>query len=661
MKRNLITLIPIFLLCVVATARPRKIHVKTPGTLAELVGQKYKFTTREIKLSGTLNGTDLCFLREMAGSDINQQPTKGILRTIDMTDVTFTQGGGPYIDKEGLKYVTGGKHTLPPFTFRNCPIEKLILPSRLDSIQIGALEYTCLSRIELPDSIWIGNYAFNCNPKLQEIVFPDHVSNIGVHAFRQSAIKHISANNVDNICGSAFQDIPFVETIEFKGYVGHMDGYYTFSSCPQLRSVDLCGPVVTTGGSIMMADCPLLSRFAFHDVVFATYAGKAPGCPAFKGYDVRNTVILSGDTTLLPAMSDDGNKIPKNEKYHAAMQKLLPILTQAGRRGKTYYMHELGNSAYDEACWEALHGNKDNALDWLDLAVVGEFNYYSHMKNDSDLVSLHGDPRFEAILNKVREMGDFQLLLKQSAPYCKNESEWPAFTYQPASDSNLVRVREYFNLDSIAGSGDDISKMKNIMYWLHDAIRHDGSSSWPDCPFNTISLYELCKREGRGLNCRFLAMMLNEFYLACGIPSRYLTCQSKAWKTDNDCHVINMAWSKSLNKWVWMDASFAAFVADENGRLLHPGEVRERLIKDLPLVLNDDANWNHKEKQTVENYLKTYMAKNLYFMSARIHSQYQPEGEGGGNSRMIYLAPKGFLNFDNATADDTYFWQAPQM
>lgn len=363
MKRNLITLIPIFLLCVVATARPRKIHVKTPGTLAELVGQKYKFTTREIKLSGTLNGTDLCFLREMAGSDINQQPTKGILRTIDMTDVTFTQGGGAYIDKEGLKYVTGGKHTLPPFTFRNCPIEKLILPLRLDSIQIGALEYTCLSRIELPDSIWIGNYAFNCNPKLQEIVFPDHVSNIGVHAFRQSAIKHISANNVDNICGSAFQDIPFVETIEFKGYVGHMDGYYTFSSCPQLRSVDLCGPVVTTGGSIMMADCPLLSRFAFHDVVFATYAGKAPGCPAFKGYDVRNTVILSGDTTLLPAMSDDGNKIPKNEKYHAAMQKLLPILTQAGRRGKTYYMHELGNSAYDEACWEALHGNKDKALD----------------------------------------------------------------------------------------------------------------------------------------------------------------------------------------------------------------------------------------------------------------------------------------------------------
>lgn len=100
----------------------------------------------------------------------------------------------------------------------------------------------------------------------------------------------------------------------------------------------------------------------------------------------------------------------------------------------------------------------------------------------------------------------------------------PAFTYQSATDSNLVRVRRYFNLDSIAGDGDEISQIKNLMYWLPDAIRHDGGSMWPDCARNSIAMYELCKREGRGLNCRFLAQVLSEMYLAMGFPSRFVTC-----------------------------------------------------------------------------------------------------------------------------------------
>ena len=83
-----------------------------------------------------------------------------------------------------------------------------------------------------------------------------------------------------------------------------------------------------------------------------------------------------------------------------------------------------------------------------------------------------------------------------------------------ATDSNLVRVRRYFNLDFTAGDGDEISQIKNLMYWLHDAIRHDGGSMWPDCARNSIAMYELCKREGRGLNCRFLAQVLSEMYLA---------------------------------------------------------------------------------------------------------------------------------------------------
>lgn len=660
MKKIFLLTTCFFLGCIVVAARPLKLRVEKPGTLAFLVGEKKKYTTRKIVLAGMLNGDDLRFLREMAGSDINQQPTPGVLRTIDLTKVTFTQGGGAYVDKEGLQYVKGGSHTLPSFLFRNCPVEHVTLPERLDSIQTGALEHTKLRRIELPDSVWVGSYAFYSDDVLEEVVFPAHVKCIMPYAFGLSGVKRLSIHSIDNIAGNAFTELPQVETIEVKGYLGHIDGWYTFSSCPKLRSIDLYGPVVTTGGPTVLANCPVLERLTFHDVVYSTYFGEALNCPAFKGYETKGTVISSEHTDLIPSLPQEKDT-PETKPFREAIRQLMPVLKQGVRGGEMiFHVNTLSYIAYGEACHLALEEKKTEALDWLELAVAAGWNRYRHMQEDNDLVSLKNDPRFEAAVAKTREKGDFPLILKQAAPYRANNKKWPAFTYQSPTDSNLVRVREYFNLDSIAGPGDDISRMKNIMYWLHDAIPHDGSSMWPKCDYNAISLYEICQREGRGLNCRFLAMMLNELYLACGIPSRFLTCQPKGYRTDSDCHVINMAWSKSLNKWVWMDPSFAAFVSDENGLLLHPGEVRERLVKDLPLVLNEDANWNHKVQQTVDGYLKDYMAKNLYWISAHLRSEYQTEGNNGANSRMIYLVPAGFLQFEGTTSDDGYFWQNPQ-
>ncbi len=106
-----------------------------------------------------------------------------------------------------------------------------------------------------------------------------------------------------------------------------------------------------------------------------------------------------------------------------------------------------------------------------------------------------------------------------------------------------------------------------------------------------------------------MAIMLTEALLAEGIPARYLTCQSKDYDTDSDCHVICVAWSESLNKWVWADPTFAAFVTDKNGLMLHPGEVRQHLMDNEQLLLNEDANWNHEELLSKEDYLDYYMAK----------------------------------------------------
>lgn len=255
-------------------------------------------------------------------------------------------------------------------------------------------------------------------------------------------------------------------------------------------------------------------------------------------------------------------------------------------------------------------------------------------------------------------------VLKQSPEYARDEERNEKFEYAQPSDSMLTLAREEFNLDSIAGTGDDVSRIKNLLYWVHDNIEHNGSNGFPEGPRTLSNIYHSSKRNNCGYNCRALAICLTEALLAEGIPARYLTCEPKAWNTDKDCHVICVAWSNLLGKWIWVDPSFAAFVTDENGVLLHPGEVRYRLQHDLPLVLNEDANWNHQDLQTKEDYLETYMAKNLYIFSANMLNQADPEGSFGNRRRgtSAALVPQGsdYSNAGIITTDEEWFWQVPE-
>jgi acetyl esterase/lipase len=56
---------------------------------------------------------------------------------------------------------------------------------------------------------------------------------------------------------------------------------------------------------------------------------------------------------------------------------------------------------YNIACGYALTGNKDKALDWLGRAVDAGFQDRQLMTTDSDLESLRGDPRFDALVKRL--------------------------------------------------------------------------------------------------------------------------------------------------------------------------------------------------------------------------------------------------------------------
>lgn len=270
---------------------------------------------------------------------------------------------------------------------------------------------------------------------------------------------------------------------------------------------------------------------------------------------------------------------------------------------------------------------------------------------DVDSISFKIDPKVEKydfiiLLNgkdtaktQIRYQPSRLAQLKKAEKYNYSDHRFiPTFTYQSKDHPDLVKVRKELNLDSIAGKGTELSQIFNLMHWVHNLVRHDGNSNNPTLK-NAIDLIKVCKAENRGVNCRMLATILNDCYLAMGITSRHITCMPKETNFD-DCHVINMVYSKDLNKWIWMDPTFDAYVMDDRGNLLGVQEVRERLIKALPLVLNADANWNRINLQTKEEYLEKYMAKNLYRLQTPLTSQYNTETSvSGKNITYIELLP----------------------
>ncbi|MFC3561161.1 transglutaminase domain-containing protein [Pedobacter jamesrossensis] len=251
---------------------------------------------------------------------------------------------------------------------------------------------------------------------------------------------------------------------------------------------------------------------------------------------------------------------------------------------------------------------------------VGEYDFIILVNGtDSARTQVKYDPKAPnrrpvAYLDTLQKAGKYNI---------SDKREIPVFSYQSMDNANLVRIRKDLKLDSVAGNGNELSKVFNLMHWVHNLIRHDGSSDNPTLK-NAVDLIKVCREQNRGVNCRMLATVLNECYLAMGITSRYITCMPKETNFD-DCHVINMVYSKDLSKWIWIDPTFDSYVMDEKGNLLGIQEVRERLVKGMPLVLNADANWNRTALQSKEYYLQTYMAKNLYRLETPVMSQYDTE------------------------------------
>lgn len=599
-------------------AKTKTVTVSDPGTLQSKLRVKDLKGVDRVAIAGVLNNDDVVWLRQLCGSDTATEPMEAYIVNLDLAGVSFDSISGrrSFVKTARAEYGIDGAHVLPACMFYGTKVEQLVLPTVLDSVAPFSLGKTCLREISIPDGIGFGKNAVIDDSCLQSLRLP---------AMRQAfmpknaglpALRHISYGNVGYVPSASFAGMPELETVVFEGSIGHIDGYQ-FKNNTKLKSVTFNGPILTTGGPQLAENCPELESVTVN--AYVPWYGLKDGkdCPKFDSVTV-NGAINAADFEVVANIA-------------------------ARQMASTGFEKRMAFNIYNQ------------------LVKDGEANGYT-----SALASLKEahDKYYDPDTQKSKLQ-----ILKESAPYDATlDTVGYQFTYAAPSDSLLTLSREYYNLDSIAGNGDDLSKIKNLLYWVHDLVPHDGTSAWPTCPLTLRDLDRVCKEEYRGVNCRMMAIMLTEALLAEGIPARYLTCQSKAYDEDPDCHVICVAWSRELGKWVWADPTFGAYVTDENDNWLHPGEVRERLINDEPLVLNPDANWNHKENISKAYYLDHYMAKNLYLIEAYLHQQAAPEGPAvvpgrkAQRNEYVTLLPAGF-NYAYPTihsSDPAAFWSSPE-
>lgn len=365
-------------------------------------------------------------------------------------------------------------------------------------------------------------------------------------------------------------------------------------------------------------------------------------------------------------------------RYRRLLDSFITVYRQLPPADQKTWAGSNINGYYNLSCTYSLLNNKSLALDYLDKSIKAGYYNYTHIQADKDLDNIRKEKRYYTLINPLRRIGDYGYILQHAEKYNLHDTTVvPVFTYQNASQPELVALRKALNLDSIAGAGNEVSKILNLLHWIHNLVPHDGNHENPVVK-NALSMIAVCKKDNRGLNCRGLATVLNECYLSMGFKSRFVTCLPKdSLGIDPDCHVINMVYAVSLKKWIWIDPTHDAYVMNEKGELLGPEEVRERLIHQKPLILNPEANWNHKMSTIKENYLYQYMAKNLYMLQCPVRSEYDTETVSAGKTfTYVQLTPLDYFKQSPrkkvshreksqvdyiyyTTNDPTAFWQAP--
>ena len=230
------------------------------GTLPQRISSDEKNLITNLKINGEINGTDLGFIREMAGRSVKGEglepgeETEGKLSILDLSDAKIVSGGDPYYqdydymeDRYNNYFTKDNEIGFKTFWF--CDLTSVTLPSGLTSIGESAFKKCWnLASVTFPSSlVTIGGSAFSECPNLASVTFQSGLTSIGSMAFFAcrsltnvtfpSSLTEIG-NNAFNMCGFKTLTLPSGLT---------KIGKEAFRDCMRLKSLTLSPSLTSIG------------------------------------------------------------------------------------------------------------------------------------------------------------------------------------------------------------------------------------------------------------------------------------------------------------------------------------------------------------------------------------------------------------------------------
>ncbi len=163
------------------------------GTLPNKIVSNKKDLVTNLKIIGEINGTDLRFIREMAGSDVEGHSTSGNLSVLDLSEARFVAGGDYYYAYYRENYYTSN-NIISDYSFFNCSsLTSVIIPSSVTRIGENAFTLcSSLTSVNIPSSVTsIGERAFeNCSGLRSVYVYAETPPSISANAFEGCDLKN---------------------------------------------------------------------------------------------------------------------------------------------------------------------------------------------------------------------------------------------------------------------------------------------------------------------------------------------------------------------------------------------------------------------------------------------------------------------------------------
>ncbi|CDA43017.1 cell surface protein [Prevotella sp. CAG:5226] len=185
------------------------------GTLPNKIASSEKNLITNLKIIGEINGTDLRFIREMAGCDVEGYRTSGILSVLDLSEARFVAGGDNYYYSCYTSNDIIGK-----YAFCGCSsLTSVIIPSSVTEIE---------------------KYAFWGCSSLINVNISSSVTEIGEDAFENcSSLTSVNIpSSVTEIGKDAFKDCSSLTSVNIPSSVTSI-GMYAFYKCSSLTSVNI--------------------------------------------------------------------------------------------------------------------------------------------------------------------------------------------------------------------------------------------------------------------------------------------------------------------------------------------------------------------------------------------------------------------------------------